>query len=276
MVGYILNILKIIKSIRLIEKKIDLMNCGILFTTGSYIAPLAGYLSWRYKIKFFIQEQNIYAGLGNKIASYFKSDKFTSYPNTININQTNLDNTGPIVDKKIQNKKSINNKEITIGVQGGSQGSEEINSLIYKYLGSNTLKNIKIIHIVGPNNLDNSKKFENYKQIEFIKDMTDFYSSIDLQVSRAGGGVLEAVLINIPLLLIPYKHGTTSTHLSMNAEYLVKSKFAKLCPNYESLEYEFKKLEQHDKSLFEEFSKNNVIKIGNDFIVNKIIDEINK
>ena len=207
-----LNIQKIIKSIRLIEKKIDLKNCAILFTTGSYIAPLAGYLSWRHKIKFFIQEQNIYAGLGNKIASYFKSNKFTSYPDTININQTNLDNTGPIVDKKIQNNKSINNKEIIIGVQGGSQGSEEINSLIYKYLGNNTLKNIKIIHIVGPNNFDNSKKFENYKQIEFIKDMTDFYSSIDLQISRAGGGVLEAVLINIPLLLIPYKHGTTSTH----------------------------------------------------------------
>ena len=149
MVGYMLTILKIIKSIRLIEKKIDLKNCGILFTTGSYIAPLAGYLSWRHKIKFFIQEQNIYAGLGNKIASYFKSDKFTSYPNTININQTNLDNTGPIVDKKIQNNKSINNKEIIIGVQGGSQGSEEINSLIYKYLSNNTLKNIKIIHIVG-------------------------------------------------------------------------------------------------------------------------------
>ena len=282
MVGYMLNIQKIIKSIRLIKKKIDLKNCGILFTTGSYIAPLAGYLSWRHKIKFFIQEQNIYAGLGNKIASYFKSDKFTSYPNTININQTNLDNTGPIVDKKIQNNttiqnnKPINNKEIIIGVQGGSQGSEEINSLIYKYLSNNTLKNIKIIHIVGPNNFDNSKKFENYKQIEFIKDMTDFYSSIDLQVSRAGGGVLEAVLINIPLLLIPYKHGTTSTHQSMNAEYLVKSKFAKLCANYESLEYEFKKLEQFDKSLFEEFSKNNVIKIGNDFIVNKIIDEIDK
>jgi hypothetical protein len=49
-----------------------------------------------------------------------------------------------------------------------------------------------------------------------------------------------------------------------------------LCSNYESLEYEFKKLEQLDKSLFEEFSKNNVIKIGNDFIVNKIIDEIDK
>ena len=173
-------------------------------------------------------------------------------------------------------RKAINNKEIIIGVQGGSQGSEEINSLIYRYLGNNTIKNIKIIHIVGPNNLDSSKKFENYKQIEFIKDMTDFYSSIDLQVSRAGGGVLEAVLINIPLLLIPYKHGTTSTHQSMNAEYLVKSKFAKLCSNYESLEYEFKKLEQLDKSLFEEFSKNNVIKIGNDFIVNKIIDEIDK
>tara|TARA_Y100001970_G_scaffold247682_1_gene316600 strand:- start:498 stop:1022 length:525 start_codon:yes stop_codon:yes gene_type:complete len=102
-IGYVLSISKIIKSIQLIENKIDLRNCKLLFTTGSYIAPLAGYISWRHKIKFFIQEQNIYAGLGNKIASYFKSDKFTSYPNTININQTNLENTGPIVDKKIQN-----------------------------------------------------------------------------------------------------------------------------------------------------------------------------
>ena len=137
------------------------------------------------------------------------------------------------------------------------------------------MNNIKIIHIVGPNNLDKSKKYENYKQIEFIHNMSDFYSSIDIQVSRAGGGVLEAVLLNIPLLLIPYKHGTTSTHQTLNSEYLVKSKYAKLCLNYESLDSEFKKLEQLDNSLFQEFSKNNVIKTGNDFIVNKIIDEIN-
>ena len=275
-IGYVLSISKIIKSIQLIENKIDLRNSKLLFTTGSYIAPLAGYISWRHKIKFFIQEQNIYAGLGNKIASYFKSDKFTSYPNTININQTNLENTGPIVDKKIQKYISKNDEEIVIGVQGGSQGSEEINSLIFKYLSNNTLKNIKIIHIVGPNNFDKSKKYENYKQIEFIENMSDFYSSIDLQVSRAGGGVLEAVLLNIPLLLIPYKHGTTSTHQSMNAEFLVKSKYAKLCLDYESLDFEFKKLEQLNNNLFEKFSKNNVIKRGNDFIVNKIIDEIEK
>ena len=106
--------------------------------------------------------------------------------------------------------------------------------------------------------------------------MDDFYSSINLQVSRAGGGVLEAVLSNIPLLLIPYKHGTTSSHQSMNASFLVKSKLAKFCLNYESLEFEFKKLEKLDNSLFDEFSKNNVIKKGNDFIVNKIIDEIDK
>ena len=275
-IGYFLNIIKIIKSIRIIEKKIDLENSKILFTTGSYVAPLAAYLSWKYKIKFFIQEQNIYAGLGNKIASYFKSVKFTSYPNTININQKNLVHTGPVVDKKIQNNKSNYNKEITIGIQGGSQGSEEINSLIYRYLSNNTLKNIKIVHIVGPNNLDKSKKYENYKQVEFIENMDDFYSSINLQVSRAGGGVLEAVLSNIPLLLIPYKHGTTSSHQSMNASFLVKSKLAKFCLNYESLEFEFKKLEKLDNSLFEEFSKNNVIKKGNEFIVNKIIDEIDK
>ena len=126
------------------------INSKILFTTGSYVAPLAAYLSWKYKIKFFIQEQNIYAGLGNKIASYFKSVKFTSYPNTININQKNLIHTGPVVDKKIQNNKSNYNKEITMYCANPDFETVESNSNnnifcmgtigeIYKKMGGNVI-----------------------------------------------------------------------------------------------------------------------------------------
>ena len=49
-----------------------------------------------------------------------------------------------------------------------------------------------------------------------------FYNSIDLQVSRSGGGVLEAAYLDIFQLLIPFKHGTTSSHQRLNAEYLEK------------------------------------------------------
>ena len=116
--GYLINLTKIFKTILNINKNMDFKNTKIIFTTGSYIAPIAAYLSWRKKIKLFVQEQNIYTGLGNKIASYFKSTVFASYPDTKNVNQKNVEFVGHVIDKKI--KKSIKdiNDNIVIGVQG--------------------------------------------------------------------------------------------------------------------------------------------------------------
>ena len=85
--GYLINLTKIFKTISNISKHMDIKNTKVIFTTGSYIAPIAAYLSWRNKIKLLVQEQNIYTGLGNKIASYFKSTVFASYPDTKNVNQ---------------------------------------------------------------------------------------------------------------------------------------------------------------------------------------------
>jgi len=36
------------------------------------------------------------------------------------------------------------------------------------------------------------------------------------------GGSLEAAYLNIYQLLVPFKHGTTSVHQQLNAEYLEK------------------------------------------------------
>ena len=224
--GYLINLTKIFKTISNINRNMDFKNTKIIFTTGSYIAPIAAYLSWRKKIKLFVQEQNIYTGLGNKIASYFKSTVFASYPDTKNVNQKNVEFVGPIIDKKI--KKSIKdiNENIVIGVQGGSQGSNEINNFVYKYLENHKLIKVKILHIVGPSNIDKSKNFDNYEQLEYVDKMNDFYQQIDIQISRAGGGILEAVYLNIPLILIPYKLGTTSSHQQMNAKFLVDNEYA--------------------------------------------------
>ena len=55
--------------------------------------------------------------------------------------------------------------------------------------------------------------------------MDDFYKNIDILVGRAGGGSLEAAYLGIPQIVIPYKHGTTSSHQELNARYLEKKKF---------------------------------------------------
>ena len=272
--GYLINLTKIFKTISNINKNMDFKNTKIIFTTGSYIAPIAAYLSWRKKIKLFVQEQNIYTGLGNKIASYFKSTVFASYPDTKNVNQKNVEFVGPVIDKKI--KKSIKdiNDNIVIGVQGGSQGSNEINNFVYKYLENHKLIKVKILHIVGPSNIDKSKNFDNYEQLEYVDNMNDFYQQIDVQISRAGGGILEALYLNIPLILIPYKLGTTSSHQQMNAKFLVDNEYAIICNNYTDVEKEILLIDNENTDWLDKYKVNNTIESGNISISKKIIQEI--
>ena len=272
--GYLINLTKIFKTISNINRNMDFKNTKIIFTTGSYIAPIAAYLSWRKKIKLFVQEQNIYTGLGNKIASYFKSTVFASYPDTKNVNQKNVEFVGPVIDKKI--KKSIKdiNENIVIGVQGGSQGSNEINNFVYKYLENHKLIKVKILHIVGPSNIDKSKNFNNYEQLEYVDNMNDFYQQIDVQISRAGGGILEALYLNIPLILIPYKLGTTSSHQQMNAKFLVDNEYAIICNNYTDVEKEILLIDNENTAWLDKYKVNNTIESGNISISKKIIQEI--
>ena len=272
--GYLINLTKIFKTISNINRNMDFKNTKIIFTTGSYIAPIAAYLSWRKKIKLFVQEQNIYTGLGNKIASYFKSTVFASYPDTKNVNQKNVEFVGPVIDKNI--KKSIKNinENIVIGVQGGSQGSNEINNFVYKYLENHKLIKVKILHIVGPSNIDKSKNFNNYEQLEYVDNMNDFYQQIDVQISRAGGGILEALYLNIPLILIPYKLGTTSSHQQMNAKFLVDNEYAIICNNYTDVEKEILLIDNENTDWLDKYKVNNTIESGNISISKKIIQEI--
>ena len=272
--GYLINLTKIFKTISNINKNMDFKNTKIIFTTGSYIAPIAAYLSWRKKIKLFVQEQNIYTGLGNKIASYFKSTVFASYPDTKNVNQKNVEFVGPVIDKNIKKSTKDINENIVIGVQGGSQGSNEINSYIYKYLENHKLIKVKILHIVGPSNIDKSKNFNNYEQLEYVDNMNDFYQQIDIQISRAGGGILEALYLNIPLILIPYKLGTTSSHQQLNAKFLVDNEYAIICNNYTDVEKEILLIDNENTDWLDKYKVNNTIESGNISISKKIIQEI--
>ena len=100
--------------------------------------------------------------------------------------------------------------------------------------------------------------------------MDNYYDSIDIQVSRAGGGSLEAAYLNIPLLLVPYTHGPTSQHQLLNAQFLEKKGAAKIITSYEELKTML------NSYLDDELSKLEFnIKAGNDHIGKVLINEIN-
>ena len=271
--GYILNFNRILKSIKNIKYLIKKEKIEVVFCTGSYIAPLVSFLCMLLKIQYFGQEQNIYGGLGNKVSSYLPGIIFTSYPDTKNLRNKNVKFVGPIFNKNIF--QVVNNKKnIVIGVQGGSQWSEEINEFIYKFLNNNKLNKISFIHITGKNKLQNDKDYENYKQYDFIEDMKIYYSNISLQIGRSGGGSLEAAYLGIPQILIPFQYGTTSSHQFLNAEYLNKLGLAELVNTYN--EFEETLLEIVDN--YDEWKKNNFkkakIQNGNEQISKYLLDAI--
>ena len=216
--------------------------------------------------------QNIYAGLGNKISAIFAKTIFTSFEDTQNINKSKLKHTGPIVNTTLGRKYIQPLGVQTIGFVGGSQGSEEINNYVEQFLNSEVLAEFNVLHITGKAKDTNNLELENYKSYEFLNDMDDFYKNIDILVGRAGGGSLEAAYLGIPQIVVPYKHGTTSSHQDLNAKYLENKKFGFKVNSFDELLSKISEISVKIKS-------NNLdipeIVIGNQSIAEEIYECIN-
>ena len=102
--------------------------------------------------------------------------------------------------------------------------------------------------------------------------MDDFYKNIDILVGRAGGGSLEAAYLGIPQIVVPYKHGTTSSHQDLNAKYLENKKFGFKVNSFDELLSKVSEFSLKIKS-------NNLdipeIVIGNQSIAEEIYEYIN-
>ena len=272
LVGYIFNIFTILGSIREISKILKGQNVSVVFTTGAYIAPVAAIVSKFLKAKFFIQEQNIYAGVGNKISAIFAKKIFTSFEDTQNIYKSKLKHTGPVVNTTLR-RKEINSSGIqTIGFVGGSQGSEEINNYVEQFLNSDVQSEFNVLHITGKAKNISKIELQNYKSYDFLNDMDDFYKNIDILVGRAGGGSLEAAYLGIPQIVIPYKHGTTSSHQDLNARYLEKKKFGYKVNSFDEL---LKKVSEISLKINSNDLDMPKIVIGNRSIAEEIYEYIN-
>jgi UDP-N-acetylglucosamine--N-acetylmuramyl-(pentapeptide) pyrophosphoryl-undecaprenol N-acetylglucosamine transferase len=113
---------------------------------------------------------------------------------------------------------------------GGSQGSYFINRLV-KEVTPHLLKKIKIIHICGPNNLSEMKKFReglskklkaNYRLYGFTPRIKELIKDSSLVISRAGAtSLVEIGQIKRPVILIPFPQAA-SNHQLVNGKILAK------------------------------------------------------
>jgi len=195
-------------------------------------------LSWFFRIKTVIHEQNVYPGLANRILSKFADKVAVSFPESVKLfpcAEEKIVVTGnPLVNrlKKVKREEGIkffnlSLDKFTILVMGGSQGSQAINNLFADTLSRIINKEkLQVIHLSGRRDrqyLD--RKYENsgveVKVNCFLDEMYYAYSCADLAITRAGAATLtELVFYKIPAIIIPYPYA--AKHQVANAQALQK------------------------------------------------------
>jgi UDP-N-acetylglucosamine--N-acetylmuramyl-(pentapeptide) pyrophosphoryl-undecaprenol N-acetylglucosamine transferase len=239
---------KLIKSLFKAFAILKSFKPDVVIGVGGYASGPTLIGAWLRKIPFFIQEQNSYAGITNKVLGPKAKHIFVAYPHmskffpnekiTITGNPVRKD----LMDLSGKKEKAslffkLNERVPTILVLGGSQGARSINLAILGGLEAFQKAGIQIIWQTGIN-------FEPLAQAAvgkftglpsyvsaFIYEMDLAYSMADLVISRAGAlSVSEICLVGKPSLLVPFPHASED-HQTENAKSLVMENAAILIPD---------------------------------------------
>lgn len=176
--------------------------------TGGYVSlpvSLAALLMFK---KVYLQEQNAFPGLVNRISAKFAKHAFTGFKDRSSVFGKKEIFTGNPVRKEFLKIKSLKNEKrpLHLLITGGSQGSFFINSLIEEVLPRLLKMNIEIVHLTGEHWYNQFKELGSakYTPIGYANNMAERMEWSDLILSRSGASLLAEVgASGRPLILIP-------------------------------------------------------------------------
>jgi len=272
---------KLVKSINIAKEKLKEINPNIIFSKGGFVSIPVCLAGSKLDIPIITHESDLSVGLANKIISRKAKYLCCSFKETSNKFKRNSIFTGSPVRKSIMlgNKNTIisrhklNNQKPTITIVGGSLGAKAINEAIWENIENLTSK-YNIIHIVGKNKLNKNINCNGYTQLEFAKDIENYFAASDLVISRAGSNtIFELLALQKPMLLIPLPKSSSRGDQILNAENFKNNNFAN-CLLQENLAYntlEEKIIEtlQNKQSYIDSMKKCDITN-GNDTIINLI------
>ena len=201
--------------------------------TGGFASGAVLYMAQRKWIPTFIQEQNSYPGITNKILSKKAVKIYTAYDGLERFFDKNkIVKTGnPIrkelyqtkVDKAEAYKKfGLNPDKKTLLSIGGSLGARPLNEAMKSIAEALTKSGYQLLWQTGKNGYEAYQSYQNesIKVVPFISNMQDAYAVADVIVSRAGAGTIsELTLVGKPVILVPSPY-VAEDHQTKNAKAL--------------------------------------------------------
>ena len=224
-------------------------KADVLLGFGGYVATPAYLAARRLGIPVVIHEQNALPGLANRLAARFTKHVATSFPDTplphadwiglpLRESITRLADSSPADRDRLKAEAraelGLEPDTPTLLVTGGSQGATRINRSVVEARPGLLAEGIQILHQLGGNNITDAdvrvtdpQTEVSYVPVGFIEQMEKAYAAADLVLCRAGASsVLEAALLGLPTLLVPYAVGNGEQ--ARNATSVVRAGGARL------------------------------------------------
>lgn len=251
------QIIKTIKSTRIVKKFIDDFKPDIVIGTGGYICGPVFAAANAKKIPTILHESNAYPGRAvkmfakkaNKVLIGFEEAK-SKLPNIKNVVVTGT----PTKIKKVAISENIKKKMLkelglkddlpVILIFGGSQGAQKINEAVADLVLSKYNKNYQLIWATGPKQFDivkeklhdkglDIKNIENTKIVPYIYNMEELINMCDLVVCRSGAmTITEIAIVEKPAIFIPLP-SVGANRQEDNARVMEKLNAAKVILNNE-------------------------------------------
>ncbi len=275
---------KLTDAVEKAKKTLEQINPAVIFSKGGFVGlPTA--LGKDKATPLVLHESDMTPGLANKIVKN-KCDIFlTSFDC---IKGKNVLCTGSAIRQSIYGGNSSKarsecgfskNDKPYLLIFGGSLGAKRINERIFSELDALCSK-YNVIHVVGKGNKNDMKR-QNYRQVEFLRDIENYFALADFVLSRGGSNSLfELIALEKPTLCIPLPKKSSRGDQLDNAEYFRKRGCIEVLQEHEmttvSVLSALNRLERNQKNLRENMRKLSPVIDGTKKIAEIIISYADK
>lgn len=213
---------------------------------GGFASGPIGWVAAKLGIPLFLQEQNSFPGVTNRMLAKNASIIFTAFEDAkTHFPSANVQLLGnPVRSKLKESEKQESLRAFTFTTEkpvllilGGSGGARALNSIMHKELKRlHDVLDLQIIWQCGEKYLSDLKTaikteaYPNLRLTAFIDDMPAAYGAADLVVTRAGAGTCSELMnIGKPAVLVPSPN-VAGNHQEKNARSLTSQHAAELLP----------------------------------------------
>ena len=241
------NLLFPIKLITSIIQSFSILksfNPDIVIACGGFASGPIGWVAVKLGIPLFLQEQNSFPGVTNRMLAKHATTIFTAFEDAKNyLPEDKIKLTGNPVRGQVtlaDRAESLNSFDFTdelpvLLILGGSGGAKALNDIMtFEIAKLHDTAKLQVIWQCGPKYYDGlveSMDLDNYpnlRLVPYIEDMSAAYAASDLVVTRAGAGTCsELEAIGQPAILVPSPN-VAGDHQTKNAKSLVDAGATKL------------------------------------------------